>query len=438
MSAFPRRHPADRTLRPVLRPLAAVTLALPLALGAALAPVQAADPADPSVPDTSRSAIDSPAEARTSNARNALADWAGQAGLARGKAKGATFVDGRLRFDRSAGTVRTGGTTWERATWTSKWTSPGFSFTQLIPSWQARTPGRSAVRVRVRARTSDGRRSSWDSLALWAAKDKHLARRSYGRQADDLGRVDVDTWVASGSMTSFKVRVELLRPVGRKVRPSIDRVTATAGTPATVSNVSVSKPGVAKGIVLDVPSYSQMTHRGHYPQFGGGGEAWCSPTSVSMVLAYHRALPGTKALAWIPGTHTDRVVDHGARSTYDHAYRGAGNWSFSAAYAASRGRQAHVERMADLRAVEKKIKAGIPVIVSVRFAAGELSGAPIRATNGHLMVVVGFTRSGDVVVNDPAASSNAGVRRTYDRRQFENVWLPPSPSGSGGLTYVIS
>ena len=38
-------------------------------------------------------------------------------------------------------------------------------------------------------------------------------------------------------------------------------------------------------------------------------------------------------------------------------------------------------------------------------------------------MIVGFTDDGDVVVNDPAAPANAGVRRTYDRGQFEDAWL---------------
>jgi hypothetical protein len=49
-------------------------------------------------------------------------------------------------------------------------------------------------------------------------------------------------------------------------------------------------------------------------------------------------------------------------------------------------------------------------------------------------VIVGFTSTGDPVVNDPAASSDAGVRRTYDRGQFENAWLRKS----GGAAYVIT
>ena len=57
-------------------------------------------------------------------------------------------------------------------------------------------------------------------------------------------------------------------------------------------------------------------------------------------------------------------------------------------------------------------------------------------------MIVGFTVAGDVVVNDPAARTRAGVRRTYDRGQFEDAWLQRYPSngglrGSGGLAYVI-
>ena len=57
-------------------------------------------------------------------------------------------------------------------------------------------------------------------------------------------------------------------------------------------------------------------------------------------------------------------------------------------------------------------------------------------------MIVGFRDDGDVVVNDPAAGTRSGVRRTYDRGQFEDAWLKRYPSGSsmkgsGGLVYVI-
>jgi hypothetical protein len=121
--------------------------------------------------------------------------------------------------------------------------------------------------------------------------------------------------------------------------------------------------------------------------------------------------------------------------TYDHGYDGTGNWPFNTAYAGGlTGGPAFVTRLRDLRQAERFIKAGIPLVASVSFGPGELDGAPISSTAGHLLVIAGFRDDGDVVVNDPAARTNRGVRRTYDRGQFEDVWLPTS----GGLVYVIT
>ena len=60
-------------------------------------------------------------------------------------------------------------------------------------------------------------------------------------------------------------------------------------------------------------------------------------------------------------------------------------------------------RLRSLRQAERFIVAGIPLVASISFGPGELDGAPISSTNGHLLVIVGFRRNGDVVVNDPAA-----------------------------------
>ena len=119
--------------------------------------------------------------------------------------------------------------------------------------------------------------------------------------------------------------------------------------------------------------------------------------------------------------------------TYDYAYRGTGNWPFNTAYASTYVRSAFVTRLRSLREAERFIKARIPLVAPVAFGRGELSGAPISSTNGHLMVIVGFTSAGNVVVNDPAAPKNTSVRRVYKRGQFENAWLP----ASGGLVYVL-
>ena len=354
-----------------------------------------------------------------------------------GEKAGVRVSQGRLVLATPVGTRSYAGRSYAWGRWTAPWSASSFGLTELVASWSATTPGDSWIEVETRGRTAAGRTSSWDVLGRWTSGDRFLRRTSVSGQGDDLADVNVDTWqsAASTGFTSWQLRVTLLRGEGSK-GPAVDTIGAmTSRLPSGDSgDVATSRPGVARGIVLDVPRYSQMVHRGDYAQWGGGGEAWCSPTSTSMVLGYYDALPPAAAYSWVPGGHVDPWVDLAARSTYDASYEGTGNWPFNTAYAAPRAGHAFVTRLRDLREAERFVAAGIPLVVSISFGRGELSGAPISASNGHLVVVAGFTRTGDVVVNDPAASTRSGVRRSYDRGQFEDAWLPRS----GGLAYVIT
>jgi len=91
-----------------------------------------------------------------------------------------------------------------------------------------------------------------------------------------------------------------------------------------------------------------------------------------------------------------------------------------------------VTRLRSLNELERFISAAIPVITSQSFRDHELPGSGY-STSGNLMVVVGFTPEGDVVVNDPAAPTDDTVRRIYPRAAFEGVWQ----RGSGGIVHVV-
>jgi hypothetical protein len=229
--------------------------------------------------------------------------------------------------------------------------------------------------------------------------------------------------------------VTLYRLSGTTQSPIVRSVGAMASLLPEAKKVAASPLGGAEGIVLDVPTYSQETHIGHYPQWDNGGEAWCSATSTAMVLDYYDAGPTAAETAWVDPADADPQVDHSARSVFDYAYDGAGNWPFNTAYAGTRGIDGFVTRLRSLTEAEQFIKAGIPLVASLSFKKGDLPGAGY-GTNGHLMVIVGFDPDGNVVVNDPASHlipSNDEVRTTYDRAAFENAWVPHS----GGLVYVI-
>lgn len=366
----------------------------------------------------------------------AYASWDTPAELRAGALNGVRVSRSTLVLSQPTARRHYANKMYDAGRWLSPWSRPGFGLTELVASWSASTPGDSWVEVTVRGRSAEGTRSSWDVLGRWTSGDSFTTRTTESGQDDDLAHVNVDTWVAAKptGLTSWQLRVSLMRRVGATTQsPAVDTIGAMASR-LPGGTVATSRPGPGRGIVLAVPRYSQMVHRGHFPQWGGGGEAWCSPTSTVMVLGYYDALPAASTRAWIPAGHVDPWVDAAARATYDADYGGTGNWPFNTAYAAPLAGHAFVTRLRSLREAEKFIAAGIPLVASISFGRGELSGAPISASNGHLLVVVGFTDSGDVVVNDPAAATRAGVRRTYHRGEFENAWLPTS----GGLVYVIS
>lgn len=324
------------------------------------------------------------------------------------------------------------GRTYVGGAWATAWVREGYGFTELIPSWVAHTPGDTFLLVEVRGRNAAGATSSWDWLARWAAWDRSLRRTSFDAQSDDLASVAVDTWRAKApaGLRDFQLRVRLMRRETTNTSPTVTGVSVM--TSRVPSSTSASAPlGIVK--TLDVPRYSQMIHTGHYPQFGNGGEVWCSPTAISMVLGYYRKLPAPSEYVAVPAGHPDPWVDHAARATYDTAFGGCGNWSFGTAYAGPRTGHAFVTRLRSLREAEEFIAYNIPLVASISFGRGQLSGAPIAATQGHLLTIVGFAANGDVVTNDPAAPSNSSVRRTYRRAQFEAAWQ----RRSGGLVYVI-
>ena len=273
-------------------------------------------------------------------------------------------------------------------------------FTELIPSWNAITPAGSSLSLEVRVRQAGGW-TRWYSFGTWMSEGE---RSSVNGQKDVAGALDTDTLGLTAPVTAYQYRVTLR---GAAQLSLLAFTTSRKGKAEAVAS-----DRTVWGKVLNVPQRSQMI----YP---GGGEVWCSPTSVSMILAF-----------W----GVQITVPAAAKATYDKAYDGTGNWSFNVAYAGSLGLQAYVSRLPGLAEAERYVSAGIPLAVSLGWKKGELPGAALPASSGHLMVLVGFDASGNPVLNDPAAASNDAVRRSYPRAAFERLWQ----EHSGGTVYVMA
>lgn len=297
-------------------------------------------------------------------------------------------------------------------------------FDTLVPSWNASTPSGTWVRVQLRVR-SGGKWTGWFDLGVWAKGTGTVKRHSTDGQRSGDWRVLTDTLQSAGPVFAGAYQYRITLHSKKEGRSPQVRALFTVASDSYRHGDPSGIPALraAWGRDLDVPRRSQMV----YPD---GGEVWCSPTSLSMVMAYWAKRTGRGAL--------NQSVPTVARGTYDYTYRGWGNWPFNTAYAGAYGLEAKVSRFSQIEQAERWIDMGIPVIASIawnnRYSSTYLRGAPIPASDGHLLVIRGFTASGDVIVNDPAASSDSRVRRVYDRAQFSRAWLR---TGSGGVVYLV-
>lgn len=338
-----------------------------------------------------------------------------------------------------------GARSYDYATWDSPVVTPGFAWTELIASWNVDTPADTWVEVLVRGLDAAGTPTAWLALARWCANDVAaggaIQRTSVPGQSAAGATVATDTLQTRGSTAfrSWQLRVVLLRRTGTSASPMLRLSGAVAS--AVPDSGSASEPTSPFGgtvSTLAVPTYSQELHSGHYTAWGGGGESWCSATTIAMILDYWGAGPTAAEKSWV-NPPVDAQVDVAARAVYDAAYGGTGNWPFNTAYAGTRTAAGvpltgFVTRLRDLAAAEPYLRSGIPLGVSLSFTAGQLAGAGY-STAGHLMVLVGFDAAGNPVVNDPAShliADNSKVRVTYQRAQFERAW-----ANSGRTAYVV-
>ena len=283
----------------------------------------------------------------------------------------------------------------------------------VIASWNAETPPGTWLQVHVRVRLASGL-SRWYPLPIWASDFSTVKRHSVKGASDSTAGIDTDTFYMKGGQAaeSYQLRVTLFSTTSDKT-PTLRLLAAVASRdsstyPAQTPNAS------AWGIDLNVPQRSQELPEYKGKDYGGGGAVWCSPTCTSMVMAYWGIKQSRAEL--------NQTVPDTAAGCFDWVYNGTGNWPFNTAHAATLGLSGYVTRLYSLTDAESFIRSGVPLIISIAFGVGELPGAPISKTNGHLIVLRGFDRNGDPIVNDPAARTNEATRLVYPRAALEKAW----------------
>ena len=272
------------------------------------------------------------------------------------------------------------------------------SWNELIASWNADMPVSAYLKVEVRALHPD-RATKFYSMGLWSGDPARHPRESVPDQIDADGDVDTDTLMLAQPAERFQLRLTLGGDAGQK--PKIKFLSVSLLN----SNITPGKlpPNrAAWGKILAVPERSQMAYE--------NGGVLCSPTTVSMMLSYWSRKLNRPML--------DRDVPEVVKGVFDPKWTGTGNWVFNTAYAGSfKGMRAYTARLSDVAELEDWIARDIPVGLSLCY--NRLRGKS-RGPSGHLVVCVGFTENGDVIVNDPGTRQN--VRKIFPRANLINAW----------------
>ncbi|MCB9867694.1 MAG: DUF1460 domain-containing protein [Phycisphaerales bacterium] len=293
-------------------------------------------------------------------------------------------------------------------------------FNEALISWNIDAPPH--VGYVVELRVGRQRDDFWTPY-LHISGNGHFGGEAAPMKCDD-GYIDVDYFRADTRFDRVQYRVRALcnavpnSPAPPQAKLRIRRVDLTlSDTTRTITSVPKPEPFAEPAASafqrrLDVPYRSQKVER---KEIRG---RICSPTSVSMVLAYRGV-----------SRPTEQVAD----VIYDTTSGIYGNWPRAVQGAYRFGVPGFLDRFSRWVDVERCIAVGQPLVISIEAAEGDLPNAPYRATEGHLLVLAGFDAHGDVLVNDPAAGDAAKGQVAYRRSDLEKVWW----EARGGTAYVL-
>lgn len=292
-------------------------------------------------------------------------------------------------------------------------------FERSVLSWNGTAAGRLEMRVRVG--------DAWTPYLILAVLDGDKQRSATDLELAPILPASTNSIAASAPAPLATVNTDTLLVAKGKVANAFQiRATGpdlsglrslcvTSYRPVDRRFTTAPADGRAWGRSLEVPTRAQRDCEDPAIR-----PAVCSPTSLSMVLEYYR--------------RPMRTIDV-CREVFDATAGIYGNWPANTATAARllgpRSWSA-VVKMTGFDEVEREIAQNRPVVLSHRWNRGDLSNAPISRSLGHLIVCVGFTDTGDVVVNDPAAKSGE-VRRVYKRAELFRTWQERGE----GIAYVI-
>jgi len=267
-----------------------------------------------------------------------------------------------------------------------------------LPSWNGTVPGDSgAFRIQVRVPyQSDW--SPWLDVGFWKANQWHGTKKtSYGG-----GRVDIDILVLYSYTTQWQFRVEMKRDSAAISSPTLSLLSFFVSAERTTWSYDFSAVMADNPAPIFIPT-TFLAQRQISSKYGS---IICSPTTVAMILlSYH-----------IEVDPLQFTLD-----TYDPYWEIFGVWPRVVQNASEYGLKGTVTRYRTWSEARE--------VLANEGRIGMSIGQPLYG--GHLVMLAGFTESGDPIVHDPARSWD-GYSHLFNKSDLSHAWFD-----KGGVAYTF-
>ena len=238
--------------------------------------------------------------------------------------------------------------------------------------------------------TDCGFKGSCDLMAIgWKNPVSQVAEKNTFVQAN------IDFWIIKTKIRQARIRWVIHGLTEIQNIPALFSISSRCK--AAFKRLSSAKLSIDK----IVPSISQMLVN---PDIKN---RICSPTCLGMLIKYHG----------ISINIHDIIAEayHAPTQLY-------GVWPANIRAASLYGLCGYVSHIPNWRTAENLIQKSYPFITSIRYKDGELTGAPIEETSGHLVIVRGCNQK-KILVNDPASPTEKTVARSYCLEEFRRAWF---------------
>lgn len=266
-----------------------------------------------------------------------------------------------------------------------------------LPSWNGTAPGDSGgFRILIRVPYLNGW-SPWLDVGYWRTNFWPSKTTSFAG-----GRIDIDIVELYYYANQWQFAVELKRKDASGRSPTLSLLSFFVSDARTTQQIDYNAILNDKPAAIFIPTTFLAQYR-ISSEFGG---SICSPTTVSMILlSYNISVDPLKF----------------ALDTYDPYWQIFGVWPRVVQNASEYGVTGTVTRYRTWSEARAVLAQGGRIGMSI--------GPPLYG--GHLVMLAGFTESGDPIVHDPARTYD-GYAHVFNKYDLSRSWF-----SKGGVAYTF-